>query len=116
MQLVPLFALGEARRRLDLAVRYVLAVGFGSYAGAVHERARTNLSPAGQHLYGDTGDAAVVFAVEFAEAEARRCEEGSAIDWIPANYVRNVSFSHEGHGDLPGSHTVYDDPTGIDWG
>ena len=65
-------------------------MGFRSDAGAVHERARTNLSWAGQGLYSDTDDAVVVFAVEFAVAEARRSEEGSAIDWVPTKYVRIV--------------------------
>ena len=37
----------EARRRHDLAIRHVLAVGLSSYAGAVHERAGTNLGSAG---------------------------------------------------------------------
>ena len=72
MQLGPRLALGEPRRRRDLAVRHVLAVGFRPDAGAVHECARTNLGPAGKNIYKHMDDAAVVFAVEFAMAEARR--------------------------------------------
>ena len=47
LELGSCFTLGKARRWRDLAVRHVLAVGFRSYAGAVHERARTNFGSAG---------------------------------------------------------------------
>ena len=114
LQFGPRLALGEPRRRRDLAVWHVLAVGFRSDAGAVHERTRTNLSRAGQDLYCDTDGAVVVFAVEFAVAEARRSEEGLAIDWAATNYVRIVF--PRGVGDLPRSHTVYDDPARTDGG
>ena len=62
-------------------------MGFRSDAGAVHERPRTNLGPAGQDLYNDTDGAVVIFAVEFAVAEARRSEEGLAINWAATNHV-----------------------------
>jgi len=102
LQLGPRLALGEPRRRRDLAIRHVLAVGFRSDAGAVHERARTNLGRAGQDLNSDTGGAVVDFAVEFAVAEARRREEGSAIDWAATNYVRIV-LPQGGRGTYPGA-------------
>ena len=70
LQLRPLFTLGKARRRRDLAVRYVLAVGFGACAGAINERARTDFGWAGQHLYDDADGEVVVFAAELALAEA----------------------------------------------
>ena len=71
LQLRPFFTLGEARRRRDLAVRHVLAVGFGACAGAISERARTDFGGAGQHLYDDAdGEVVVVFAAELALAEA----------------------------------------------
>ena len=89
LRLGPRLALGEPRRRRDLAVRHVLPVGFRSDTGAVHERARTNLSRAGQGLYSDTDEAVVVFTVEFAVAEARS-EQGLAIDWVPTNYMQIV--------------------------
>ena len=56
---------------------------FGSDAGAVYERARTNFGPAGQDLYDKTDGAIVVLAVvEFALAEARKSEDGLGIDWL----------------------------------
>lgn len=75
LQLGSRLAFGEAHRRRDLAVRHILAVGFRSYAGAVHERARTNLGPASQNLYSDTSDTVVVFAVQFAVAEAKEAKK-----------------------------------------
>ena len=70
LQFHPFFTLGEARRRRDLAVRHVLAVGFGACAGAISERARTDFGRAGQHLYDDAYGEVVVFAAELALAEA----------------------------------------------
>lgn len=78
LQLGPRLALGEACGRRDLAVWHVLAVGFRSYAGAIRERARTNLGRAGQDLYSDPDGGIVVVAVEFAVAEARRSEKSLA--------------------------------------
>ena len=86
----PRLTLREARCRRDLAVRHVLAVGFRSYAGAVHKRACTNLRRAGQNLYSDTNGAVVVFAVESAVAEARISEKALANDWMPTKSVRNI--------------------------
>lgn len=88
-------------------------MGVRSDAGAVHKRACTNLGRAGQDLYSDTGDAIVVFAMELAVAEARRIES-LVIDWVPTKYVQIVF--PRGQGDLPRSHTVYDDPARTDGG
>lgn len=77
-------------------------MGFRSYAGAVHERARTNLGRAGQHLYNETDGAVVVFAVEFALAEARCGEEGLAADWMTANQVQ-ILFPRGVRGTYPGA-------------
>ena len=70
LQLHSLFTLGEARRRRNLAVRHVLAVGFRARAGAVNERARTDFGWAGQHLDDDADGKVVVVAAELALAEA----------------------------------------------
>ena len=90
LQLGPRLALGEACGRRDPAVWHVLAVGFRSYAGAIRERARTNLGRAGQDLYSDPDGGIVVVAVEFAPAEARRSEKSLATNWITAKYVQVV--------------------------
>jgi hypothetical protein len=87
LQLSPSLTLTEPLCRRDLAVRHVLAVGFKSDAGAVHERTRTNLGRATQDLLGEADGAGVVFARELAVAEARRSEEGLAIDWAATYYV-----------------------------
>jgi hypothetical protein len=78
-----------------------LAVGFSSDAGAVHERASTNLGRAAQDL-GEADGAVVVFARELAVAEARRSEEGLAIDWAATNYMRIVFPWGEEEGTYPG--------------
>ena len=90
LKLGPRLALGEPRRGRDLAVRHVLAVRFRSHAGAVHERARTNLGLAGQHPDKNTDGEVVVVAVKFAVAEAGRSEEGLATHRVATNYVRTV--------------------------
>ncbi len=81
-------------------------MGFRSDAGAVHERARTDFGPAGQYLYDDTDGAVVVFAVEFALAEAGKSEDELGIDW--------AITTPPGTGDLPRSHTIYNDTTGTE--
>jgi hypothetical protein len=80
LQLGSLLSLGKPLRRRDLAVRHILTVRFGSDAGAVHKRTRTNLGRAGRDLYSDTGGAVVDIAVEVTLAEASRRYEGLAID------------------------------------
>jgi len=67
-------------------------VGFSSSAGAVHERARTNLGRAAQDPLCEADDGGVVFTREIAVAEARRSEEGLAIDMAATNYMR-ICFS-----------------------
>ena len=81
LQLRPRIAFGESHCWCDLAIRHVLAMGFGSGAGTVYERARSNFGPAGQELYDKTDGTVVEFAeMEFALAEARESEDRLGIE------------------------------------
>ena len=87
-------------------------MGFRSSAGAVYERARSNFGSAGQELYHKADGAVVQFAeVEFALAEARESEDRLGTDDQALN---GWLLLRREQGDIPRSHTVYDDTTRTD--
>jgi len=100
LQLCPGLAASEPCRRRDLAIRHVLAMGFWTGAGAVHERARTNLGSAGEDPNESTEKDVGEFAVEVALAEAGRGKDrlaeqilvGWLLCWRGLSFLQGLAY------------------------